>query len=120
MLRRCHQPTCISPTACRIVSGSDDNVLKVWDARSGRLVRHLIGPDLQLSHARDCPDSNGIAAASYDETCSIWDSPPARTRSLSAATPPMLSWASRPVPTANAPPQGDQNGFVRLGTAPWS
>ncbi|KAJ7142327.1 WD40-repeat-containing domain protein [Mycena epipterygia] len=65
---------CISPDGTRIVSGSNDYTLCIWDAQTGALI---VGPlkghaDLILS-VDFSPDGTRIVSGSLDNTLQIWD-----------------------------------------------
>ena len=53
-----HVVTCLEFDGFRIVSGSDDNTLKVWSAVTGNLIRTLLGHTGELLcsiiHLRNC------------------------------------------------------------------
>jgi hypothetical protein len=64
-----------SPDGTRIVSGSDDDTLRLWDAATG----HLIGPPITgHTDAVNCvafsPDGERIISGSGDKTVRLWDS----------------------------------------------
>ena len=56
-----------------LVTGHAKAVLRVVDARSGRLVATLRGPDAQISHLVSSPDGRRVAALSHDRTISVFD-----------------------------------------------
>jgi len=61
-----------SPTGEQIVSGGQDNVLRVWDLTTGEERVVLRG---HASHVRDCvftPDGNSLLSAGRDEQIKLW------------------------------------------------
>jgi WD40 repeat protein len=68
-----------SPDGGAIVSASDDNTVKIWDARTGQLLRTLEGHKNLVYSAAFSPDGGAIVSASRDKTVKIWD---ARTGQL--------------------------------------
>jgi WD40 repeat protein len=63
-----------SPDGRRIVSGSDDNSLRLWDATSGK----PIGPPLQghtgwVTSVAFSPDGRRIVSGSWDNSLRLWD-----------------------------------------------
>ncbi|CAK8697091.1 unnamed protein product [Clavelina lepadiformis] len=67
-----HVITCLQFNGSRIVSGSDDNTLKVWSAVSGKCLRTLTGHTggVWASQMR----KNLIISGSTDRTLKIWNS----------------------------------------------
>ena len=68
--------TCIaiSPNGSRIVSGSSDNTLRLWDARSGNPIGEpLKGHSGPVSSVAFSPDGSRIVSGSEDGTLRLWD-----------------------------------------------
>jgi len=63
------------PGAQRIVSGSDDNTLRVWDPETGVCLRVLKGHTEGVSSvcALDSTGVQRIVSGSYDRTIRVWD-----------------------------------------------
>ena len=62
-----------SPYGQRIVSGSHDNTLKIWDASSGKELQTLKGHDGSVNSVAFSPDGQRIVSGSSDNTLKIWD-----------------------------------------------
>ena len=62
-----------SPDGTRIVSGSDDNTLKLWDAHSGTCLMTLSGHSGSVTAAGFSPDGTRIVSGSEDNTLKLWD-----------------------------------------------
>ncbi|KAL4640409.1 F-box/WD repeat-containing protein 7 isoform X1 [Arapaima gigas] len=66
-----HVITCLQFCGNRIVSGSDDNTLKVWSAVTGKCLRTLVGHTggVWSSQMRD----NVVISGSTDRTLKVWN-----------------------------------------------
>jgi WD40 repeat protein len=62
-----------SPDGRRIVSGSDDGTIKIWDAESGWEIRTLTGDNTSVYSVAYSPDGRRIVSGSKDGTIKIWD-----------------------------------------------
>ena len=62
-----------SPDGKRIVSGSEDNTLKVWDAQTGKETLTLKGHSSSVNSVSFSPDGNRIVSGSTDKTVKVWD-----------------------------------------------
>jgi WD40 repeat protein len=62
-----------SPYGQRIVSGSDDHTLIVWDASTGQPERTLQGHTDEVRAVSWCPDGQRIVSGSDDHTLIVWD-----------------------------------------------
>ncbi|MEP4195694.1 MAG: TIR domain-containing protein [Aliishimia sp.] len=62
-----------SPDGRRIVSSSDDNTLRIWDAQSGATLRVLQGHDGDVTSAAFSRDGRYVLSGSDDNTLRIWD-----------------------------------------------
>src|SRR5438067_2341312 len=67
-----------TPDGKQVVSGSFDNTVKLWEAKTGKEIRTFGGPSghqkLVLSVAVSA-DGRMIASGSQDNTAKIWDMP---------------------------------------------
>jgi len=66
-----HVITCLQFSGNRIVSGSDDNTLKVWSAMTGKCLRTLVGHTGGVWSSQMA--SNIIVSGSTDRTLKVWN-----------------------------------------------
>jgi WD40 repeat protein len=64
---------CVSPDGSRIISGSYDNTVRVWDAVSGACVSTLEGHTGYVWSVCVSPDGSRIISGSDDKTVRVWD-----------------------------------------------
>jgi WD40 repeat protein len=62
-----------SPDGNSILSASDDNTLRLWDAHSGESLAVLQGHTDRVLACAFSPDGNSILSASDDNTLRLWD-----------------------------------------------
>jgi len=62
-----------SPDGQKIVSGSDDKTVRVWDAATGSLQQTLEGHSDPVYSVAFSPDGQKIVSGSYDKTVRVWD-----------------------------------------------
>ena len=62
-----------SPDGQRIVTGSDDNTAKVWEAASGRELLTLKGHSGGVMSVAFSPDGQRIVTGSRDRTARVWE-----------------------------------------------
>jgi len=64
---------CLSVDGQRIVSGSADNTVKIWDVATGSCVTTLQGHSNPVTSVCLSVDGQRIVSGSYDKTVKIWD-----------------------------------------------
>ena len=62
-----------APHGNTLASGSTDTTIKLWDARSGALLRTLEGHTSWVLSVVFAPDGNTLASGSDDNTIKLWD-----------------------------------------------
>jgi WD40 repeat protein len=63
----------VSPLGRRILAGSADKTIKLWDPATGEQIGELRGHDDQVTSVAFSPDGTLIASGSKDKTVRIWD-----------------------------------------------
>ncbi|MDB9315029.1 hypothetical protein PN462_18085, partial [Spirulina sp. CS-785/01] len=58
----------------QVISGSDDNTLKVWDMQTGKELRTLTGHSHWITAVAVTPEGQ-VISGSRDKTLKVWDSP---------------------------------------------
>ena len=77
-----------SPDGQRIVSGSRDKSLNVWDAESGKALLTLTGHTGDVTGVAFSPDgTGGIVSGGQDKTVRVWDAEKGGSSCRSAGTP---------------------------------
>ena len=69
-----------NPDGKRIVSASNDNTIRIWDAMTGECLQILEGHGNNVNSALFSPDGRSIVSASQDENVRIWDAVTGRCR----------------------------------------
>ena len=67
------QCVAISPDGRRVVSGSSDKTLKVWDVETGKCVATLEGHSAWVIGVAVFPDGQRVVSGSWDNTLKVWD-----------------------------------------------
>jgi WD40 repeat protein len=62
-----------SPDGSRIVTASDDNTARIWDAATATEIAVLRGHKGWVKSAAFSPDGSRVVTASRDRTARIWD-----------------------------------------------
>ena len=62
-----------SPDSTKIISGSGDNTIKIWDANTGECLKTLEGHSYGVYSVAYSPDGTKIISGSHDKTIKIWD-----------------------------------------------
>jgi WD40 repeat protein len=63
----------ISSDNSKIVSGSSDHTIKVWDLNTGRLLNTLIGHSSRVISVAISSNNSKIVSGSLDRTIKVWD-----------------------------------------------
>src|SRR5262249_16810318 len=62
-----------SPEGRRLASGSMDESVHLWEARTGRLLRVLRGHDAWVDGVYFTPDNKRLISCGKDKTARVWD-----------------------------------------------
>ena len=62
-----------SPDGTRVVTASDDQTARLWDARDGKRDCRLESPYGAVRSAAFSPDGTRVVTASDDRTARLWD-----------------------------------------------
>jgi WD40 repeat protein len=62
-----------SPDGTKIISGSEDKTIKIWDANTGECLKTLEGDSDYILSVAYSPDDKKIISGSVDRTIKIWD-----------------------------------------------
>ncbi len=64
-----------SPDDSMLVSGSSDNIVRIWDTKSAKLLKELTGHSSQIFGVCFSPDGENIASGANEGTIRIWGLP---------------------------------------------
>ena len=62
-----------SPDGGRVLSGSEDATIKLWNAVTGALLRTFHGHSDRVFSVAFSPDGNRVLSGSHDKTVRLWD-----------------------------------------------
>ena len=100
-----------SPEGTRVLTGSDDNTARLWDAMTGKPVATLEGQGSAFS-----PDGTRVLTGSWDNTARLWDAATGKTVAvLEGHRGP--AWAVAFSPDGKSVLTGSGDGTARLWDA---
>ena len=92
-----------SPDGKRIVSGSQDTTMKVWDADTGTEIAHPQGAHRLVTSVAFSPDGKRIVSGSQDNTVKVWDADKGpELLTLKGHTSWSPAWRSAPMANASS------------------
>ncbi|KAJ3208374.1 general transcription repressor, partial [Dinochytrium kinnereticum] len=77
----------VSPVDPCVITGSLDNVIRLWDIRTGQLLERFIGHTNSVYSVSFFPDGRSIVSGSLDKTLKIWDLSPTTVSILNHPAP---------------------------------
>ena len=63
----------ITPDGTKVVSGSSDKTVRIWDINTGELLKTLEGHTYNVNSVAITPDGTKVVSGSSDKTVRIWD-----------------------------------------------
>ncbi|KAF8593060.1 WD40 repeat-like protein [Ceratobasidium sp. AG-I] len=112
-----------SPGGDRIVSGSDDNTVRMWDTKTGAAIGEpLVGHSSWVTSVAFSPGGDHIVSGSRDNTARMWDTTTSENApssnhmplDLSRPSTPALPLLKCPSPNWVLPPHPQLQGWVSL------
>jgi WD40 repeat protein len=101
-----------SPDNVRLVTGSEDRTIRIWDVRTGGLTATLSGHTGPVLSVALNPTGTLIASGSADGTVKLWDASGRLVKTLTGHTNAVRSVAFGPEGTTLA--SGSEDGTIRI------
>ena len=76
-----------SPDGTRVLTGSQDNTAKLWDAQTGKEILSLPGHTQEVTSVAFSPDGLSVLTSSRDGTAIIWQAKEWREKTVAAIKP---------------------------------
>jgi WD40 repeat protein len=104
-----------SPDGTRVLTGSQDNTARLWDAATGKAVATLAGHTAPVEAVAFSPDGTRAVTASWDNTARLWDAATGKTvATLTGHSGPL--WAVAFSPDGTHVLTGSEDNTARLWT----
>ena len=68
-----HTALAFSSDGKKLLSGSDDTTINLWDLETGQVLKTFEGHTAVIRGVAFSPDGRRIASASWDRTVKLWD-----------------------------------------------
>ena len=91
-----------SPDGTRVLTGSEDNTARLWDAATGKAVATLAGHTAAVRAVAFSPDGTRVLTGSEDKTARLWDAATGKAVATLAGHTGSRRRPSRSRPTARA------------------